>query len=82
MSEIETLNTITSASGFLGLMMCVVAFVFYKNSQIERLDRKEAWKTVNELTGKMNEILIKNSEVMSGINNVLEDIKDVIYNKK
>ncbi len=82
--DLQTIETFIKVGG--GLSACGVLFlvcVFLSRLHgSERDDRRKAWSEVSRLTEKHNDTMLKNIEAISGITNVIEDLKNVIHSKK
>lgn len=76
MNNLDLINKITASTGVLGLICAVVAFISYKLFLSEREDRRKAWSYYGDMLKKYNELLIKNTVVLEGINKTLEDLND------
>lgn len=79
--DVDVIDKLLTTQSAAFVMLALYTRSLYKDRETERAERREAYKSKNEILEQNNKTMLKMAEVMDGLIDTVERLKDVVQEK-
>jgi hypothetical protein len=79
--DVELIDKVLATQGAAFVMLALYTRSLYKDRESERSERREAYKSKNEMLEQNNKTMLRVAEVIDGLIATVERLKDVVQEK-